>query len=656
MSWTAVLPDVLRWRDSCNVYAVLGAQRSLIVDAGTGEWLEGAGELPVAPGALLLTHCFRDHTAGAAAAARAGIPVHVPEGERAIFADPAEHFRRRETRLIYDNLWDLFAPVEPVPVAGVLRDYEQLTLAGIELRVVPLPGATPTQVGFVLRTPRSGRLVAFCAETIHSPGRVPRLAPLQYNYQDVVGAVNVAFSADLLRRLEPDVLLPSLGEPIDRAPGEALRSLHENLAAHSWDRPLERTVLDVVGHDRVEPLSPSVWRSTQANAASCFVVGAGGRALAIDYGYWYASGSGTHDVDFDREAVLMPVPPAPERRRPLLHSLDALREQAGVEQIAAVLPTHYHDDHVCGIPLLQRLRDTPCWAPANFSRLLADPAGHRFPCAWPQPIRIDRALALDEPFEWDGVRFQLAPMSGHTRFSALIGWEVDGIRFVHAGDQYGPLTADRPPVEWQRPYFAANYVYRNGASLHAYRDSADWIAAFRPDVVLSGHWPPISTDDRYFDALAEYGRELEARHRRATALGDDQAHFGLDAMAGWIWPYHVHLPGPQAAELEVTVRNPLPTDATLRLRLAGPDGWRGSTIELPAAGRQEVMARMTIVPDAPCRRQPVTVELHADGRPFGQVLEALVTVEAPAARLRGARAGGFARAATSSSSTARRKA
>ncbi len=212
--WTPVLPDVLRWQDSCNVYAVLGEEAALIIDAGTGEWLEeGVRHLPVPAAAVLLTHYFRDHAAGAALAARAGIPVYVPEGEREIFLDPAEHFRKRETYLIYDNIWDLFAPVEPTAVAGVLRDYEQLTLAGIELRVLPLPGATPTQVGFVLRTPKSGRTVAFCAETIHSPGRLPRLAPLQYNYNDIIGAVNVAFSAEVLRQLHVDVLLPSLGDP-----------------------------------------------------------------------------------------------------------------------------------------------------------------------------------------------------------------------------------------------------------------------------------------------------------------------------------------------------------------------------------------------------------------------------------------------------------
>src|SRR4051794_40794968 len=119
MNWSQVLPGVWLFRDSCNVYALEGREGVLIFNAGTGRWLEHLDQLPQAPIALLCTHYFRDHSAGTVASAEKGIPVYVPEGERAIFADPVQHFRQRETYIIYDNLWDLFAPIEGVPIAGV---------------------------------------------------------------------------------------------------------------------------------------------------------------------------------------------------------------------------------------------------------------------------------------------------------------------------------------------------------------------------------------------------------------------------------------------------------------------------------------------------------------------------------------------------------
>jgi glyoxylase-like metal-dependent hydrolase (beta-lactamase superfamily II) len=619
MGWSELLPDVLRWRDSCNVYAVLGDGGALIVDAGSGAWLaDGLAQLPVPARALVLTHYFRDHAGGAAAVARAGIPVYAPEGEEAIVRDPREHFRRRSTSIVYDNIWDLYAPVEPTPLTGVLRDYERTKLAGIELQVLPLPGATITQVGVALLTPRSGRLVAFCGETIHSPGRLPRIAPLQYDYNDLLGAVNVAFSIEQLLALDADVLLPSLGEPIAEDPGGALRLLRTNLVAHVQDRPIERTALERVGRDAVEQVGAGVWRSTQSRASAHFVVGRSGRGLALDYGYWHPLGDGSLDP------VVVSAYSLPERRRALLHSLEPLRAAAGVSAIDAVIPTHYHDDHVCGIPLLQRLLGVECWAPESFAQLLAEPAASRFPCTWPQPIRVDRTLALDAPLEWDGIRFHFGAMSGHTRFSALIGWELDGVRYVHVGDQYAPIRAgaSAPVTDME-----LTYVYANGAFLDSYRRSAEWVTAFRPDVILSGHSDPLKPDAAYFERLAEYGREFEAGHRRVTALEPDEAHFGLDAMAGWLWPYHARRAEPGPITFKVTVRNPLPRNATLELCLAGPDGWRGSSASVAAPARGEVVATMTVEATSACRRQPVTVELRADGRPFGQVIEALVTVD-----------------------------
>jgi hypothetical protein len=75
-----------------------------------------------------------------------------------------------------------------------------------------------------------------------------------------------------------------------------------------------------------------------------------------------------------------------------------------------------------------------------------------------------------------------------------------------------------------------------------------------------------------------------------------------------------------------TVRNPLPEPALLDVRLVGPTGWQGSSAHVEAAPRAEVSCELSITPAGDCRRQPIAVELTANGVPFGQVAEALVTV------------------------------
>jgi glyoxylase-like metal-dependent hydrolase (beta-lactamase superfamily II) len=619
--WTRVLDDVWLFRDSCNVYAVHGPDGMLIVDAGTGAWIEALDELPGRPAALACTHYLRDHSAGAARAAAHGIPVHVPEGESAIFADPEEHFRTLPTYDRYDNVWDHFAPLAAVPVAGELLDEARMRLAGLEVDVVPLPGATVTQSGLMV-TSRSGARVALCGETIHSPGRVARIAPLQYGYAELPGVPNVINSARELRRRGVDVLLPSLGEPIltDGDGDGALAALERNLRRLGSGRTEEEWGL--LDEPPLRQVGERVWQTASANAVSTFVLGPSGRAIVLDLG-------------FDSLAAGLPaVWPRKHLRRASLRAVRAFLELTGAERIDVALPSHYHDDHVGGLPLLQRVYGTQVWCPAWFSDLLAHPERYAFPCLWPQPARIDRELAAGETVTWEDVEIRVHPMSGHTRFSAAVVLTVAGVRYLHGGDQYLSTGAmsERWPVppgyspDWTTERPSPTYVYRNGLTLSSFRESAEIVRRERPDVLLSGHQPAFAVDDAFFAAIDEHAEEYEAAHRAAMALDDDAPHLGADSCGGWIVPYRTELPEPGEMRASAHVRNPLPERAELTVRLVGPDGWAGPWASATAPGRAEVEIEVTMRLPAACRSRPVAVELVAGGRPYGQVAEALVTV------------------------------
>lgn len=617
MKWKFVLPNVLQFADSCNVYALIGPEGSVIVNAGTGAWLDHVAELPQPPSALLLTHYFRDHAAGAVKAARAGIPVYVPEGEQAILTDPVQHFRERETYIIYDNVWDLFAPIEGVPIAGVLRDYESLKLAGLQLEILPLPGVTLTQIGVALKLsqPEGARNIVCCGEAIHSPGKFSRIAPLQYNYNDLSGAVNAFTSARWLRQYGPDVLLPSLGNPILHDTDAALEQLQDSLHFLVAGRGGMTQKLKELGPEPLEKVTEHVWRTTQGQSVNWFIISESGKALVIDYG------NDAHNITSTQY-------PRPANRRAVLHSLEALKRRFDIERVDVVLVSHFHDDHVCGIPLLQRMYGTQCWAAENFAELLAHPEAHCFPCNWPVPIQIDRCLSLDENFTWEEYTFCLHPMSGHTRFACLIGFEADGKRFAHCGDQYffEKGWGTEPLHAFSSNHRAQNHVYRNGALLDGYDQSGQWMLDWRPNIVLQGHQQPFHTDDDFFRHIEAWSKEYKETHQRVMPLGEDETHFNLDSWGGWIWPYRTHLPAPGAARVRVTVRNPFPRHATLQVSLVGPAGWHGTTATLSAEPRAEVSAELEITPAGPCHRQPFAAELVADGQPFGQVAEALVTV------------------------------
>ncbi|MBA3947138.1 MAG: hypothetical protein H0X37_21570, partial [Herpetosiphonaceae bacterium] len=134
------------------------------------------------------------------------------------------------------------------------------------------------------------------------------------------------------------------------------------------------------------------------------------------------------------------------------------------------------------------------------------------------------------------------------------------------------------------------------------------------------------TDPTFFALVDSWATEYADLHRRAMPLGDDEAHLNLDSWGGWIWPYRIHVPTPQSVEVTVTVRNPLPHPATMQIRLVGPQGWDGTSATSMVAARAEASFQLQITPDGPCRRQPFAADVTADGRPLGQVAEALLTV------------------------------
>ena len=608
MAWQKISDDILLYRDSCNVYAVRGPDGCVIIDAGTGAWLDHLEALPQRPAAVLLTHYFRDHAAGAVRASREGIAVFAPEHECDVLADPRQHFRERETYIIYDNLWDLFVPIEPVGLTGVMLDHALTNLAGLQIEVVALPGATFTQSGYAITL--AGRRMVFCAEAIHSPGRLPRLAPLQYDYNDLSGALNCYYSAQVLKDHRPDGLLPSLGEPMLSQTDDALSKLQANLRQLLERRPGASVQLAAIHDDRLVKVSDHVWRSPHGIAQTHFIVSDSGHAMAIDYGYLLGP-------------VQFPGTPRPARRRAMLHGLRALQAQFGIDRIDMVLVSHFHDDHVAGIPVLQRRFGTECWASENFADLLAEPEAHCFPCTWPVPISVHRRLPLHEPVRWHEYTFELAPMDGHTRFASLIGFDADGLRFAHTGDQYMYEVDDQ---EHFTGLGAHNYVYRNGATLEGYVQSEQWLTRWRPDVVISGHWPTTRTNAKFFSDVEAYTREFRKIHRDAMPLADDETHFDVDSRGGWIWPYRTVVADARETKVSVTVRNPHPRHATLEVHLVGPTGWSGSSTKFEAPPRGEVQCELSITPSGSCRRQPFAAELFVDGRPFGQVAEALMTV------------------------------
>ncbi|MEK7477555.1 MAG: MBL fold metallo-hydrolase [Candidatus Coatesbacteria bacterium] len=612
-SWERIVEDVFLFRDSCLVYAVRGPEGTVLVNAGTGLAADHLGEVARGPVTLILTHHFRDHTDGAIRLHAAGAGVLGPYWEQEYLVDPDQHFRERQTWNSYDNRWDRFSPVRPLPVAGWLMDYEERRIAGLIWRVIPTPGVTAGASSYAVTV--NGVRIVFAGEIVCGDGRMARVAPLQYNYNDLTGAGNVWHS---LRRIEdesPSLILPSLGEPV-RDPAAAIAHLRANLREIDRMLPGEAPGWDPE-EDDLEEVLPHLFRSRHADAETYYLVSDSGKVMAIDYGYNWS-------------AYAPPSMHHLSNRRPFLHGLRGLKKRFGISRVDAVVTTHYHDDHVNGIPMLQRLFGTELWAAASFADILEHPARYDRPCLWHEPMRVHRVMQDGETVRWEGIPITARFWSGHTRFSALLSLTVDGTRVIHTGDQYFfRNTGDAPYGPAARVHM--NHVYKNGLELGCYRHSLRLLEEIRPELVLSGHRVPYRPDARWYEILAEAAAAFDEVHGKLMILGDDEAHFGADSQGGALIPYRLHIPDGGVAEFAGWILNPLPVAATARIALIGPDGWTGEpvSIELGPRERKDIRVRITAPRGAKVRRQPVGLDLTVNERPFGQVAEALVTVGLP---------------------------
>ncbi|MBL4702674.1 MAG: DUF4372 domain-containing protein [Phycisphaeraceae bacterium] len=404
--------------------------------------------------------------------------------------------------------------------------------------------------------------------------------------------------------------------PILSGVDEALKQLEQTLVdvCEAFDPGAYQVACQATSElerPHLQQVTEHVWLSTFSNAKTGFILSESGKAMALDYGYNW-------------DGIRMQTYPYPERRRALLHGLDELQKRFGIDRIDMVLVSHFHDDHVSGIPVLQRLFGTECWATENFADLLEHPEAHCFPCNWPRPIEVHRRIAMDETVQWEEYNFHFASMTGHTRFASLLGFEADGKRFAHTGDQVFFRQEDEPDFSNSRQQH--NHVYRNGALLDGLAQSSQWLLDWKPEIVLTGHASATRTDEHYFRVVEEGAQEYERLHKLVMPLGEDETHFNVDSWGGWIWPYRVHLSEPQQTTVTVTVRNPLPRQAKLNVKIVGPADWQGSEAVIDALPRAEASCQLSITPTGYCRSQPFVVELSVDGQPFGQVAEALMIV------------------------------
>lgn len=597
-------------QDTCNVYVIETRTGVIVIHAGNASVLKKIPSL--FPGrkviACLNTHHFRPVIQGLPSFEKNNIDIYVPYWEQDMFVGTTGFWQERQTWINYDGRWDRYSLIKSIKPNGYLLDYDKIKIGGLTFEIIPTAGPTPGAISLSLEI--GGRKIVFTGDIIYAPGKVWNLACSQWNYNDAYGICSWIQSIREIRARRADMLLPCHGEPMF-SPEEALDELETNLTLvlNYRARPEEIDAIKTKGYSGLVKISQHLYLDEASSAQTFYLISESGKAMAIDYGY--------------RIPYLCPDRHHFSTRRPLLHGIKPLRDMFGIEKIDVVIPSHIHDDHVCGVPLLQRLFGTELWCAERYADLLANPYSYNVQCIWPEAMKVNQSIPFEKEFQWEEYKFILHPSGAHTFYSAMIEFKADGNTIVHTGDQQGfsdeVNRTDR---------FFHNYVYQNRLRRGEMRDAAELLNTMRPDLIISGHWNTVGVTDEIMRTLQKAGSEQIEIHELLLPI--DQFDWNCDNIGAEIFPYHLEFSGQnQSQPIKVRIRNPFTETKRARVQMVLPEQWkvtpliRNTRVE-PLA--ETVVEFVITVPRELCvRRQPIAVDVTLDGRPLGQIAEALVT-------------------------------
>jgi glyoxylase-like metal-dependent hydrolase (beta-lactamase superfamily II) len=605
MPFERLSEHVYRFSDICNVYVIKSRDIALVIDFGTGAVLDHLNRLGIRQVEWVLhTHHHRDQAQGDGRLAKTGTKTAVPSHEAYLF-EAVEHFW--QTKNVYDlyDLTNVFNSLtHNVPVSLQLEDNARFVWENIAFTVQPTPGHTKGSVTYLAEI--DGIAYAFCGDLIYAPGRVWSLYDLQWDYVKV-DALNVGIhSVRVLRQKHVQCLAPSHGHAI--APAEAALVALENNMSRLMSLTINRAVanpqaaLSSSVDNRIQRVTEHLIAVGQRCANFYILSAPDGSALAFDYGF--------PSEDHLRSAGA----------RFVEHSLVELLSGFDIRTIDVMVPTHYHDDHVAGIPFLQRRFGTRVWAHESFADILEHPDRYRLPCLWEQPIAVDRYIGEGETIDWKGYRFEVYHSPGHTWYQSVLLGEIDGLRIAITGDEIlrnrlGQLQGGGP-------------VYRNRLYVDSFVRGIQRIIEFEPDYLLTGHSGAIPVTRTDLEIALRWATELEDCWRCLAAM-PTEPNFSLDPDVVSIYPYQACGAAGEPINIRAEIRNHYDHEVDAVLRLLVPDGWQAEPAEQRLRLSAGVSGYASFTVTAPADAEPgarhlIAVDTELGELRLGQVAEGWV--------------------------------
>ena len=399
-----IQPNIYRLQDACNVYLLRSGNTGVLIDAGSDRLataLESVGVDQI--DWILHTHYHRDQCLGSADLKKTGAKI-------AIGKTDADYLQRGTTELpintadrylLSDDLSDFGRRMEPFQKPGVdrvLMEGDEIKWKEYTIRVMDTPGHTKGSVSYLVEV--DGRMICFSGDLIMQGGYVQNLYSMQWIYLQNPGIDSSITSIDKINLLDPELILPSHGPQI-KQPQADLQRLRSRILAFQNSFNIQRA--GRWNWSGFVQVSEHVIQD--CGSTSQLVIGESGDALLFDCG-----GNFTNE------------------------RLNEARQKFGIGKIDVIIPSHWHYDHIDGIPALAASEGAEIWVWEGLREHVENPGNFITTCWSDTKIKADRILSEGEIFEWGGYSLQAFHNPVHMEEQMGLAVRVDNIKFYFTAD------------------------------------------------------------------------------------------------------------------------------------------------------------------------------------------------------------------------------
>ena len=386
------------------------------------------------------------------------------------------------------------------------------------IHILETPGLNPRAISYWYDTDE-GHRIANTGSLILGDGRIANIYDLQDNFPVAeIGPYHgfmartpqLIDSLEKIRAFKPDVLLTGSYETIEN-PNQAIDTLTTRLRAvyrnylstcalwwYFGEKRMNASAVAILGDDyNPEQLDRMPLGETFKNPD--WLTGLSTtRMIRSETGDVFVM-----DVNSDREA----------------EQIIDMHRNGEIKKVTGIFVTHYHHDHVPGVPKLAEFFSAPIYGLEKSSDILERPGAYRMPCLDKTVVAPVVRKNEDETMRWNEFEFTFFDFPGQTLYhNALLVRKGNERPIFFIGDSFTPTGID-DYCAWNRNFLqdGKGYLY-----------CIDKIRSLDPlPLLVNAHVePPFELDVTRLDYIERALRE------RMTLLADllavPEINFGLD--------------------------------------------------------------------------------------------------------------------------------